>query len=169
MATIRRLDPADADVIPALTEVLRDVIAGGASVGFLASDGTTELDDYWRGIFASLGPALALWIAEHQGQVVGTVQLAPCQRSNGRHRGDVQKLLVHRSAQGRGVATRLMDAVEAHARASGLGLLVLDTHSGSRAEGLYRNRGWLAAGSIPGFAAVPDGSLIATTYFYKQL
>ena len=169
MTTLRRLHPDDAALLPQLVEVLRDAIAAGASIGFLERDGTQELGNYWHGVFKSLGPGLVSWIAEDGGQVVGTVQLAPCQRSNGRHRGDVQKLLVLGSAQGRGVATRLMDAVEGHARDCGLSLLVLDTHSGSRAETLYRNRGWLAAGSIPGYAGVPDGSLIATTYFYKQL
>ena len=167
MTTLRRLY-SRMRAIPALAEVL--TTQSRAVPRRVPGNGWDEaLCDYWHGIFRSLGPGLALWIAEDDGHVVGTVQLAPCQRSNGRHRGDVQKLLVHRSTQGRGVATLLMDAVEEHARASGLSLLVLDTHSGSRAETLYRNRGWLAAGSIPGYAAVPDGSLIATTYFHKEL
>lgn len=169
MTTLRRLHSGDVALVPALVEVLRDAITAGASVGFLEEDGTQALGEYWRGVFASLGPGLALWIAEDAGQVVGTVQLAPSLRSNGRHRGDVQKLLVLSSAQGKGVATTLMKGVEAHARDVGLSLLVLDTHSGSRAESLYRHLGWLEAGSIPRYAAVPDGTLIATTYFYRNL
>lgn len=169
MTTFRKLHPGDIALVPALVEVLRDVVAGGASVGFLAEDGARSLEEYWRGVFASLGPGLAVWIAEDAGRVVGTVQLAPSLRSNGRHRGDVQKLLVLSSAAGRGVATRLMKEVEGHAREVGLSLLVLDTHSGSDAEFLYRKLGWREAGSIPGYAAVPDGTLIATTYFYKNL
>lgn len=155
--------------VDGLVDLLADVIAHGASVGFLDSDTRDELADYWSKVIASLGPALALWVAEEGGRIIGTVQLAPCQRSNGRHRADLQKLLVHSEAQGRGVARRLMATAEAHARACALSLLVLDTHSGSRAESLYRKLGWQEAGSIPGYAAVPDGSLIATTYFYKPL
>ncbi|HYM86660.1 MAG TPA: GNAT family N-acetyltransferase [Pseudoxanthomonas sp.] len=169
MTTLRRLHSRDVALVPALVEVLRDVIAGGASVGFLDTDDAQALGLYWRGVFESLGPGLALWIAEDAGQVVGTVQLAPSLRSNGRHRGDVQKLLVLSSASGKGVATTLMKEVESHARDIGLSLLVLDTHSGSRAEFLYRKLGWQEAGSIPGYAAIPDGALIATTYFYKNL
>lgn len=169
MATLRRLLPTDTDRIEGLVEVLQDVVDDGASVGFLATDGTPELERYWRGVLQSLGPGLLLWIAEDRGQVVGTVQLAPSLRSNGRHRGDVQKLLVRASAQGKGVATALMQVLESHALEHGLSLLVLDTHSGSRAESLYRRLGWQEAGSIPRYAAVPDGTLISTTYFYKDL
>lgn len=149
--------------------VLQDVVDHGASVGFLATDTQTTLAVYWRQVFAALGPGLALWVAEENGRIVGSVQLAPCQRSNGRHRGDLQKLMVLESARGKGIATRLLHAAEAHARNLGLTLLVLDTHSGSPAESLYRREGWCEAGSIPDYAGVPDGTLISTTYYYKKL
>ncbi len=138
-------------------------------MGFLAGDGSDVLDSYWKEVAQALGPALALWVAEEEGRILGTVQLAPCQRSNGRHRADVQKLLVHRSARRRGVANALMETLEKHAASIGLQLLVLDTHSGSAAERLYRRLGWEEAGSIQDYAAVRDGTLITTTYFYKRL
>lgn len=149
--------------------MLQDVIDHGASVGFLAVDSRATLLAYWRQVLAALGPALALWVAEENDIIVGSVQLAPCQRSNGRHRGDLQKLMVLESARGKGIATRLLQVAEAHARELGLSLLVLDTHSGSPAESLYRREGWCEAGSIPDYAGVPDGTLISTTYYYKKL
>jgi acetyltransferase len=135
----------------------------------LAGDTTEMLASYWRQVFGGLGDELMLWIAEEGGRIVGSVQLAPCQRSNGRHRGDLQKLMVLESARGRGIATALLRTAEKHARERGLALLVLDTHSGSPAESLYRREGWQEAGSIPAYAGVPDGTLISTTYFYKTL
>ncbi|MET0894017.1 MAG: GNAT family N-acetyltransferase [Pseudoxanthomonas sp.] len=166
---LRRLRQSDANSIDGLVALLRDAIDHGASVGFLAADTTQMLAGYWRQALDGLGAGLALWVAEENGNIVGSVQLAPCQRSNGRHRGDLQKLMVLESARGQGIATRLLRAAEAHARELGLALLVLDTHSGSPAESLYRREGWQEAGSIPEYAGVPDGTLISTTYFYKRL
>ncbi|MET0581271.1 MAG: GNAT family N-acetyltransferase [Pseudoxanthomonas sp.] len=166
---LQRLEQTDADRIDGLVALLRDVIGHGASVGFLATDTAQMLSDYWRQVLDGLGDGLALWVAEEDGKIVGSVQLAPCQRSNGRHRADLQKLMVLESARGKGIATRLLHAAEAHARELGLTLLVLDTHSGSPAESLYRREGWQEAGSIPEYAGVPDGTLVSTTYFYKKL
>lgn len=149
--------------------MLQDVIENGASVGFLATDEEEILIKYWGQVFDTIGEGLALWVAEENGEIVGSVQLAPCQRSNGRHRADLQKLMVLESARGKGIATRLLRAAEAHARELELKLLVLDTHSGSPAESLYRREGWQEVGSIPDYAGVPDGTLIATTYYYKKL
>jgi len=46
---------------------------------------------------------------------------------------------------------------------------VLDTLTDSAAASVYRHLGWRHAGSIPEYAATPDGRLHATSYFYKQL
>jgi hypothetical protein len=62
-----------------------------------------------------------------------------------------------------------MQEVEAQARSDGRTLLVLDTLSNSDAASVYRHLGWQYAGSIPQYAATPDGVLHATSYFYKQL
>ncbi|MEV5443327.1 GNAT family N-acetyltransferase, partial [Streptomyces sp. NPDC052644] len=60
-------------------------------------------------------------------------------------------------------------AAEAGAAAAGLRLLVLDTETGSPAEGLYRSAGWSRAGTIPGYATDPAGEPRATTYYYKAV
>jgi GNAT superfamily N-acetyltransferase len=97
------------------------------------------------------------------------VQLALATKENGRHRAEVQKLMVMRSARGEGVASRLMAAAEAHARAERRTLLVLDTLEGSEAEPVYRHLGWSRVGEVPDYAARPDGTLHATVYYFKRL
>jgi acetyltransferase len=116
-----------------------------------------------------LGDSLLLWVVESNGQVVGSVQLALCEKENGRHRAEVQKLFVLRSARGLGISTSLMQAVEAAARSQRRSLLVLDTLLGSHAEKVYRHLGWQRAGEIPDFAAAPDGALFPTVYYFKRL
>ncbi len=167
--TIRPIAQADARQIRELCELLQDSVAGGASVGFLADLPTSDAATYWTQVLGEIGAALCLWIAEDSGRIVGSVQLAPCTKANGRHRADVQKLLVLRSHRGEGIASRLMDAAEAEAVVRGRHLLVLDTLQGSAAESIYSHLGWTRGGVIPQYAAHPDGQLAATVYFYKLL
>lgn len=61
---------------------------------------------------------------EGRGEIVGTVQLGFHISPNGWHRADVRKLLVHPDYERRGVARRLMEALEEEARASKTKLLV---------------------------------------------
>jgi acetyltransferase len=166
---LRRItQPEDALLAP-LGDLLMDSVAGGASVGFLAALDQAGAKAYWEQVFATLGEALYLWVAEVDGQLVGSVQLAPCLKENGRHRGEIQKLLVHRHHRGLGIASQLMALAEAGARAAGIRLLVLDTQAGSPAERLYRHLGWDKAGEIPDYAASPDGRLHATAYCFKAM
>jgi GNAT superfamily N-acetyltransferase len=85
------------------------------------------------------------------------------------HRGEIAKLLVHRSARRRGVAALLMERAEAEARAEGKTLLVLDTVTGDNAERLYARLGWSHVGVIPNYALYPDGRPCDTTVFFKSL
>ena len=98
-------------------------------------------------------------------QILGAVQLSVPTKANGRHRGEVEKLMVHGNARGRGLAKRLMSMLEHQARAAGLQLLVLDTRLGDVASILYRRLGFVEAGQIPDYARNSDGSLAATVLF----
>lgn len=155
--------------LPDLVELLRDSVGHGASVGFLAALTDGEALAYWQGVLDRLGPAHRLWVLYEGERMLGTVQLALCEKPNGRHRAEVQKLFVHSSAHGRGLASVLMRALEQGARLSGCSLLVLDTEVGSLAESVYRHLGWAKAGEIPRYAASPDGQLAATALYYKLL
>ena len=74
--------------------------------------------------------------------MVGTVQVVLALPPNQPHRGEIAKLLVHRSARRRGIAQLLMEHAETEARAEGKTLLVLDTVTGDAAERLYARLGW---------------------------
>lgn len=78
-------------------------------------------------------------------------------------------MLVHRKARCRGVAQRLMAAVDDAARSAGKTVLVLDTVTGGDAERLYERAGWQRVGVVPDYALMPDGALCSTTYFYRHL
>ena len=166
---VRRVDHGDPGLAAALGDLLADAVDSGASVGYTRSLTGKDAREWAASTLATLGPGLVLWVAEAESRVVGSVQLAPCLKSNGRHRGEVMKLLVHRHARGRGVASALLAVLEADARAAGLTLLVLDTEAGSPAEAIYRHLGWRYGGSIPGYALTPDGTPHPTVYMYRTL
>ena len=64
MPRIRRIAAAEPLLLKGLADLLRDSVHGGASVGFLAPLPETATLDYWRGVYANLGDALLLWVAE---------------------------------------------------------------------------------------------------------
>jgi GNAT superfamily N-acetyltransferase len=103
------------------------------------------------------------------GRIIGTVQLITALPDNQPHRADVGKMLVHRDARRQGVAAQLMAAVDQAAREEGKTVLVLDTVTGGDAERLYQRAGWLAVGTVPNYALMPDGAYCGTTFFHKQL
>ncbi|MBB4166656.1 GNAT superfamily N-acetyltransferase [Rhizobium sp. BK538] len=170
-AIIRLLDAAEArTAIPDLCEVLTDCVNGGASVGFMQPYTNADAEPYWQGVADAVASgATLLLVAEIDGRAVGTVQVGAAQMPNQPHRGDLKKLLVHRSARGKGLARLLMDAAEREAAGRGKTLLVLDTATGSNAEAIYLRLGWQRVGVIPDYALWPEGGLCATTLFYKRV
>jgi len=170
-ATIRLLDAAEARAaIPELCEVLTDCVNGGASVGFMQPYTNADAEPYWQNVVDAVASGTTLLlVAELDGRSVGTVQVGAAQMPNQPHRGDLKKLLVHRSARGKGLARLLMDAAEREAAARGKTILVLDTATGSDAEAIYPRLGWERVGVIPDYALWPEGGLCATTLFYKRV
>jgi GNAT superfamily N-acetyltransferase len=102
-------------------------------------------------------------------RVLGTVSLAFAAKPNSRHRAELVKLMVRREARGQGLGRGLLATAETAAVAAGVTLLHLDTETGSPAEHLYRSAGWTPAGTVPDYAATPEGVLRPTTIYYKRL
>jgi GNAT superfamily N-acetyltransferase len=154
----------------ALGGVLADCVAGGASVNFMSSFSPAEGEAFYRDVAESVaGGDTVLLAAFHDGGIVGTVQVQFIRKPNQRHRAEIAKMLVHRSARRRGIGTALMRAAETEIVAAGRWLAVRDTATGGEAERLYRKLGWQECGVIPDFARWPEGGLCGATIFYKRL
>lgn len=166
-----RLDGPTFDAaIPDLAVILADAVAGGASVGFVEPFTPEDAAEWWRSIERDVVHGQVVVVAARiDRRVVGTAQLRLAQWPNGQHRAEVAKVLVHRSARRRGIATALMREIERLALAAGRTLLVLDTIAGSDAERLYVQLGWTRVGEIPEYAGMPNGELRPTVVFYRSL
>ena len=166
--TIREVSAAEFDE-PAFMELLRDAVDAGASVGYLAPLATGDGRAFWAGVKSELADGRVLLAAYVDGRLAGAVQLAPVAKPNGRHRAEVQKLLVLRAFRNRGIGTALMAAVERKARVLGRWLLVLDTVPAQPAERLYERIGYQRAGVVPDYAEKSGGGFEPTVIFYKKL
>ncbi|MDT0310591.1 GNAT family N-acetyltransferase [Streptomyces sp. DSM 44917] len=160
------------EAVPGLAALLAEVVAGGASLGFLSPFTASEAAAWWREREPAVaGGSLLVWAVPgtSPGAVAGTVSLAPEAKPNGRHRAEVIKLMVGPQARGRGLGRALLAAAEAEAARRGAALLLLDTETGSPAERLYRAAGWTPYGLVPAYAADPSGELRDCGFYYKFL
>lgn len=171
MATITHLSPeAFGTAVKGLADVLVDAVADGASLGFLQPFDHEEAAAWWHARQPAVDAGtLRVWTAETSDGIVGTVSLALEPKANGRHRAEIVKLMVHRTARGRGLARRLLSTAEQAAQEAGVTLLLLDTETDSTADRLYATNGWTRFGKVPSYAADPAGALQDCSFFYKEL
>lgn len=168
---VTQIEQATSRDVDELCELLRDAVEHGASVGYVKPIDNADVSAYWQGVLAEVaGGAISLLVLREGERIVGTVQLAYAMKPNGRHRAEVQKMLVHSAHRRKGYGRVLMQAVEDTARRAGRSVLVLDTETDSAGQKLYAAMGWVAAGVIPKFALATSGEgQVATTYMYKLL
>lgn len=158
------------DHIDQFVVLLQDAVEGGASIGFVLPLSQAEAASYWQEVIQALeGGNKRLFVAQDEGQVVGTVQLNLESRSNGRHRAEIAKLIVLGSHRKRGLGKALLDAAEGLARKLSRTTLFLDTVLGSPAERLYRFAGYTFVGSIPAYATDVHGTPEPNAIYCKLL
>jgi len=168
-ADIRPLSLGD-DSVSALALLLSRTVAAGGSVHFMDP---TPLDDaraYWADALTHAKTGGRIVLGAFVGDdLTGTVTLFLDMPPNQPFRAEIWKLMVDPVWRGRGHARALMLEAEALARDAGRTLLNLDTAVEGGASELYESLGWLRAGVIPDFAYKPQGGLVGTAIYYKQL
>ena len=153
-----------------LSALLREGLAAGAALGFLAPIDDEELDRYWATVADEVEARRRTLIAAHIGPtLVGMAQVVRDSAPNGQHRAELQKLVVAEVMRGRGIARELLRTAERAARAEGVRLLHLSTHAQLPAAELYRGQGWHEVGRVPGWAIVPGGEAVENIFFWKPL
>ena len=115
----------------AAMKAIRDAVRENALVS-----ATIEHADYVRAMTQD-GRA---WVCVDDGEIVGFV----C----GRHvQRDIWALFLRASHEGRGIGSALMDVVEQWLFDTGITRIELTTEPDTRAERLYRRRGWISTGT----------------------
>ena len=170
-AQLRRVtDESFAHYRQGLAQLLLDAVHNGASVGFMADLTEAQAYAWCDGLKPDVAAgALLLWVVVQDEQVLASVQLALCQKANGLNRAEVQKLMVLKDAQRRGLGQQLMQALEQAAQQLKRGLLFLDTEAGSPAEAFYTSLAYTRVGELPNYCQSPDGRYAPTAIYYKTL
>ncbi|GAB6988293.1 GNAT family N-acetyltransferase [Paenibacillus pini] len=166
MITLLEVNELRPAMVQELSELLIQVVENGASIGFLPPLNMEEANAYWEQV---LGDSVVLWIAKHNEQIVGTVQLHLAMRANGSHRAEIAKLMVHPNARRGGIARQLLQLLENTASEMRRTLIILDTRAGDPSNLLYQSLGYIEAGRIPNFAKSANGHLDDTIFYYKEI
>ena len=162
--------PVGAGDFRALAQLLSETVEAGEAVSFVSPFSVDDAEAWWRKTIETAHPKAIFLVARDVQRIVGTVQLHPAWAPNQPHRAEVVKLMVDPRFRGTGLGRRLMEAIEAAARAAGLTLLTLDAKRGGAAERLYRRMRWTYVGTIPRFAVDPDGRTPHdAVIFYKEI
>jgi ribosomal protein S18 acetylase RimI-like enzyme len=149
-----------------LVELLINVVEEGASIGFISPLNKSDADEYWKEV---IQPGTILYVAREDQKIVGSVQLHLALKENGLHRAEVAKLMVHTGSRRKGIARKLMYAIEEKAKSENRSLLVLDTRAGDPSNILYLSLGYIESGRIPKYAKSSNGKLDDTVYYYKEV
>ncbi|CTQ52888.1 Acetyltransferase [Roseibium album] len=156
--------------VPDLAQLLQACVEDGAGIGFILPLPRQKAETFWQqGIPALESGDAYLMVAREGDEIAGVVVLTLAPQDNGQHRAEVAKLMVHPNHRRKGVARKLMTAIDGLALSLDRWLLVLDTVTGDRAENLYPTCGYQKVGAIPDYAYGSHGTLDATTVFYKDL
>ena len=150
-----------------LAELLVAIVDQGASVGYLPPLAMEDAQAYWRAAIASA--TTIVLVARRDNDIVGTVQLEWSPKKNARHRAEINKLLVHPTAQRLGIGRLLMERLESIAVENGWTTLHLDTREGDASNDFYQSQGWTLVGVIPQWAESASGSRDGTVFYYKLL
>jgi ribosomal protein S18 acetylase RimI-like enzyme len=157
--------------IPRLHSLLAEAVAEGASIGFMWPVNHDEIATYWHDVAHAVSQQkkyLVVILGDDE-SLLGTAQLEPSPKENGRHRAEVQKVIVAVTMRNRGVGRLLMQCVEHKACDLGRTMLFLDTRVGDVGERLYVSMGWQKFGIAPEYAYSPNGELEGSAFYYKRM
>jgi GNAT superfamily N-acetyltransferase len=156
--------------VDGLAQLLLDAHASGMALGLPAPLTRNSAREAYEHAAARLDPGERVLIAAFDGdELVGAVQLDRAEAGNGRHRGEVRRLVVRTERRGAGIGRALLDSVVECGRRLDLRLLWLSTHDGADAERIYERHGWTRVGVIPDWAVLPDGELVGNSFYFFRI
>jgi L-amino acid N-acyltransferase YncA len=138
---LRRATDAD---WPAIWAIFRAVIAGGDTYAFAPDMPEADARRAW------IGPGLATYVAERDGEIVGTYVLKPNQPALGAHVANAG-YMVRPGLFGRGVGTAMAEHSLSEARAAGYRAMQFNAvvRTNTRAVALWRRLGFDVIGTVP--------------------
>lgn len=169
--SIVELSAADVEAaVDELAQLLLDAHESGMALGLAGPLDRDRAAAEWLATAALLDPRNRVMLgARAGGSLVGTVQVVRSSAGNGAHRAEIVRLAVRGDVRGRGTGRALLEAATERARELGISLLWLTTHADTDSDRIYERLGWTRMGTMPGYAARPDGTVVANVFYYLEL
>jgi ribosomal protein S18 acetylase RimI-like enzyme len=158
---LRWIEAADEALRADVHRVVAAVMRLGGAVGWLGVPSRAETDAWLDDILAAVvaGQArLAILAGEDRlGRVEALGRWVRYDKPTVAVNADVQQVMVHPDARGRGLARTLVAELVADARRHGVEVLTLDVRGNNHAAmALYESLGFRVRGRLPDFVAVGD-------------
>lgn len=162
-----RIGPGDLDsaAVQDAAALLRDLVAGGAALGWLEPPPTAQVAALLADVAARGPDDAALVLAYTGGAVVGLGYWTRYPRPTHSRNADVQKIAVAPSHHRQGIARAIMTTLIAAAARAGIEILTLDLRGDNHAAmRLYESMAFRSYGRIEGFVAVGDARYAKCCY-----
>lgn len=115
------------------------------------------------------GEVVCLVAVEDDGEVLGTCTLTRLEHRMCRHRADIGGFVVATSAQGTGLARKIVQAAEDKARSWGCTILEISCRGGTHAEDAYVGLGFIRWGRLPGGYHDRDGQVFDEVRLWRSI
>lgn len=160
-SVIRLFQPSD---WPAVWTMIEPVFREGRTYVYSPEITEDEARKIW------IDAPLATFVAEEDGEILGTYYLKPNQPGQGSHICNCGYIVSDR-ARGKGIASALCEHSQNEAAARGFrGMqfnLVVSTNEG--AVRLWKKHGFEIVGTLPGAFRLPDGEYVDAFVMFKDL
>jgi ribosomal protein S18 acetylase RimI-like enzyme len=155
-AGVRWLAEAEPSTYRAVHRVVAAVMEQGGAVGWLGVPSFAETGGWLDGILVAVAAGQArLAVVERGGRIEALGRWVRCDKPTVAVNADVQQVMVHPAARGRGLARLLVTALVEDAGRAGIETLTLDVRGNNHAAmALYESLGFDVCGRLPDFVAV---------------
>ena len=169
VATVERLTELSAADLHDLCDAAEAAIRDGGGFGWLQPPPRHTLESFWKGVV--LIKERDLFVGRLDGVIAGSCQIQRPPRNNEAQRFACTQttFFVAPWARGHGLARKLIEAAEDHARTAGFQVLNLDVRETQRAAiMMYERLGYTKFGEHPHYA-LAGGRVIKGMFYYKLL
>jgi ribosomal protein S18 acetylase RimI-like enzyme len=167
--TVEKLEEFKVNDLHDLCDATYEAIKAGGGFGWVEPPPRELMERFWSGVLTV--PGRTLFVGRLDGVIAGSAQLVRPPRNDEARAfaATLTSAFVAPWARGYRLARRLVEAVEAAARADGFESLQLDVRETQAAAiSLYQTLGFQHWGTNPFYAKV-NGRIIAGCYFVKVL
>ena len=153
-----------------LAQLLLDAHASNMALGLRGPLTREHARETWLDTAARLDPERRVLLAAlEDGIVVGTVQVVRADAENGSRRAEIVRLAVRGDRSGGGNGRAMLEAAAERAKGLGLRVLWLSTHAGTGSDKFYEAAGWIRLGVLPLYSERPDGTLVGSAFYFREV